>query len=121
MRYRSSLLTFIWIREMGYFSEFFKVLVLDHGEFFDLLFLDVDFVKVFFLIELKYFDSVFDGLDVPFSLEEVFDSTKWWLLGGFGNQSVIIKELSFLLYTHFFIINSFFLFPHSFFIPIHLD
>lgn len=61
---------------MGYFSEFFKVLVLDHGEFFDLLFLDVDFVKVFFLIELKYFDSVFDGLDVPFGLEEVFDSTK---------------------------------------------
>ena len=52
------------------------MLVLDHGEFFDLLFLDVDFVKVFFLIELKYFDSVFDGLDVPFGLEEVFDSTK---------------------------------------------
>ena len=50
--------------------------VLDHGEFFDLLFLDVDFVNVFFLIELKYFDSVSDGFDVPFGFEEVLDSAE---------------------------------------------
>jgi hypothetical protein len=61
---------------MVYFSEFFKVFVLDHGEFFDLLFLDVDFVNVFFLIELKYFDSVSDGFDVPFGFEEVLDSSE---------------------------------------------
>jgi hypothetical protein len=49
------------------------VFVLDHGKFFNLLFLDIDFVKVFFLVQLKYFNSVFDNLNVPLGLEEVLD------------------------------------------------
>lgn len=44
------------------------MLVLDHVKFFDLLFLDVDFVKVFLLVQLQYFNSVLYCFDVPLGL-----------------------------------------------------
>lgn len=61
------------------------MLVLDHVQFFDLFLLDVDFIEVFFFIELENFDAVLNGFDIFLGVEEVFDGPKGGLLGGFRN------------------------------------
>lgn len=99
--------TFIWHKQKSYFSQLFQVLILDHGELFDLLLLYVDFVQVFLFIELKHFYSVLDCFDVFLRLQEVLHSAKGWLLVGFQYKSIVIKKLGFLLLIHFLVIYNF--------------
>lgn len=49
------------------------MLILDHGEFLDLLLLNVDFVEVLLLVELQDLDAVFYCFDVALSFNQVLD------------------------------------------------